>query len=54
MTGLDADSDHILEMACLITDSQLNIIAEVNRHYENMPIQIYWNFYHQKIQVKII
>ena len=29
MTGLDADTDHILEMACLITDSELNLIAEV-------------------------
>ena len=26
-------------------------------HYENMPIQIYWKFYHQKIekfQIKIL
>ena len=29
MTGLTADTDHILEMACLITDSQLNVVAEV-------------------------
>lgn len=29
MTGLNADTDHILEMACLITDSQLNVVAEV-------------------------
>lgn len=27
MTGLDIDKDHILEIACLVTDSQLNIIA---------------------------
>ena len=20
-------------------------------HYENMPIQIYWNFYHQKMKI---
>lgn len=28
MTGLDPDKDHVLEVACLVTDSQLNIIAE--------------------------
>ncbi|MFI4937693.1 MAG: oligoribonuclease [Candidatus Berkiellales bacterium] len=28
MTGLDTQNDHILEIATLITDSQLNIIAE--------------------------
>lgn len=29
MTGLDPDTCHILEMACLITDEELNIVAEV-------------------------
>lgn len=29
MTGLDIDKDEIIEMACIITDSDLNIIAEV-------------------------
>ena len=28
MSGLNIEKDHILEMACLITDKQLNIIAE--------------------------
>ena len=28
MTGLDAQTDHILEIATLITDAQLNIIEE--------------------------
>jgi oligoribonuclease len=28
MTGLDINKDHIIEMACLITDKNLNIIAE--------------------------
>ncbi|XP_076697549.1 oligoribonuclease, mitochondrial-like [Callospermophilus lateralis] len=28
MTGLDIEKDHIIEMACLITDSDLNILAE--------------------------
>lgn len=29
MTGLDIEKDQIIEMACLITDSDLNILAEV-------------------------
>lgn len=29
MTGLDVEKDQIIEMACIITDSDLNIIAEV-------------------------
>ena len=28
MTGLDIEKDHIIEMACLITDKNLNIVAE--------------------------
>lgn len=28
MSGLNIDKDHILEMACLITDKELNIVAE--------------------------
>ncbi|ESO03265.1 hypothetical protein HELRODRAFT_173544 [Helobdella robusta] len=28
MTGLDVDKCHLLEIACLITDDQLNIVAE--------------------------
>lgn len=30
MTGLDIEKDQILEMACLVTDSGLNILAEVS------------------------
>lgn len=30
MTGLDVEKDQILEMACLITDSDLNVLAEVS------------------------
>lgn len=29
--GLDVDTCHIIEMACLITDENLNIVAEVKR-----------------------
>lgn len=28
MTGLDVKKDRIMEVACLITDNQLNIVAE--------------------------
>ncbi|MCH8079265.1 MAG: oligoribonuclease, partial [Proteobacteria bacterium] len=28
MTGLDTDSDYIIEVATIITDAQLNILAE--------------------------
>lgn len=27
--GLDVEKDHIIEMACIITDGKLNIIEEV-------------------------
>ena len=27
-TGVDVDTDHILEMACIVTDGDMNIIAE--------------------------
>lgn len=29
MTGLDAMNDHIIEVCCLLTDGDLNIIEEV-------------------------
>jgi len=29
MTGLDAEKCHLLEVACIITDDQLNIVAKV-------------------------
>ncbi|KYN09727.1 putative oligoribonuclease [Trachymyrmex cornetzi] len=28
MTGLDVDKDHILEIACVVTDKKLNIVSE--------------------------
>ena len=31
--GLDIEIDKIIEMACLITDSNLNLIAEVLQQY---------------------
>ena len=30
-TGLDVEVDTILEMACIVTDTNLNIVAEVMR-----------------------
>uniref|UniRef100_A0A8C5P4K4 Exonuclease domain-containing protein n=1 Tax=Jaculus jaculus TaxID=51337 RepID=A0A8C5P4K4_JACJA len=35
MTGLDIEKDQIIEMACLITDSGLNILAEELQCYRN-------------------
>ncbi|XP_051787877.1 small fragment nuclease [Erpetoichthys calabaricus] len=37
MTGLDIEKDHILEMACIITDSELNIMAEGPNLIINQP-----------------
>ncbi|XP_055063809.2 small fragment nuclease [Misgurnus anguillicaudatus] len=37
MTGLDIDKDEIIEMACIITDSDLNIIAEGPNLIINQP-----------------
>lgn len=28
MTGLDANHDHILEIACVVTDANLNLVAK--------------------------
>lgn len=48
MTGLDSDSDYIIEIATIITDSQLNILAEgpvVAIHQDDSIIQAMdkWN-----------
>ncbi|XP_071061486.1 small fragment nuclease isoform X1 [Pseudochaenichthys georgianus] len=37
MTGLDIEKDQIIEMACLITDSELNIVAEGPNLIINQP-----------------
>ncbi|XP_071799397.1 oligoribonuclease, mitochondrial-like [Asterias amurensis] len=37
MTGLDVDKCHILEMACLVTDSDLNVVAEAPNLIINQP-----------------
>ena len=29
MTGLDVNKDHIIEMACIVTDANLKVIEEV-------------------------
>ena len=29
MTGLDIETDHLIEIACLVTDGNLNMVAEV-------------------------
>lgn len=40
MTGLDDTKDHILEAACLITDQDLNIVAEGPNIIINQPDSI--------------
>ncbi len=37
MTGLDVHKCHILEMACLVTDSDLNVVAEAPNLIINQP-----------------
>jgi len=51
MTGLDSDRDVIIEMATLITDTELNIIAEgpeivIQRHQELFETMDSWNREH--------
>lgn len=40
MTGLDYDTDKILEIACLVTDSNLNIIAEGPDLIIHQPVEV--------------
>lgn len=40
MTGLDDTKDHILEAACLVTDGDLNIVAEGPNLIINQPDSI--------------
>ena len=30
---------------------QLIVCTNVRNHYENMPIQMYWKFYNQKMKI---
>lgn len=40
MTGLDVRKDKIMEIACLVTDSDLNIVAEAPRLVIQQPSNI--------------
>lgn len=40
MTGLNVETDHILEIACLVTDAQLNLIAKGPNLIINQPDEI--------------
>ncbi|XP_012669755.1 small fragment nuclease [Clupea harengus] len=40
MTGLDIEKDEIIEMACIITDSELNILAEGPNLIINQPDEL--------------
>ena len=51
MTGLDTTSDHIIEIATIVTDSQLNELAEgpviaIHRSQEAMDAMDEWNTRH--------
>ena len=37
--GLDVNRDHILEMACIVTDKELNVIAEVHIQTPNTSVK---------------
>ena len=47
-TPQNAASDQGLH--CLLSSLWSNIFLRFN-HYENTPIQIYWEFYHQKMKI---
>uniref|UniRef100_A0A671TU63 Oligoribonuclease, mitochondrial n=1 Tax=Sparus aurata TaxID=8175 RepID=A0A671TU63_SPAAU len=40
MTGLDIEKDQIIEMACIITDSELNVLAEGPNLIINQPDEL--------------
>lgn len=40
MTGLDTKKNHILEIACIVTDKNLNIIAEGPNLIINQPKEV--------------
>ncbi|CAM1301746.1 REXO2 (predicted) [Pycnogonum litorale] len=40
MTGLDHEKDHIMEVACLITDGDLNILQECVHIILNLPDEV--------------
>ncbi|XP_044738496.1 probable oligoribonuclease isoform X2 [Chrysoperla carnea] len=40
MTGLDIEKDHILEVACLVTDGKLDIIAEGPNLILHQPVDV--------------
>ncbi len=51
MTGLDTDSDYIIEVATIVTDSELNILAEgpdiaVHQVEEILDAMDKWNTHH--------
>lgn len=40
MTGLELETCHILEVACIVTDAKLNIVAEAPDLIINQPSEI--------------
>lgn len=47
MTGLDVDTDHIIEMACLVTDRYLKVVAEVRLYFDKFQ-----SYFMKEITVK--
>lgn len=40
MTGLDPETDHIMEAACIVTDNHINVIAEGPNLIVHQPLEI--------------
>lgn len=51
MTGLDIDKDQIIEMACIVTDAELNILAEVRQKPFFFFFFIFLHFYDISIEI---
>ena len=55
LTGLEVESDHILEAACIVTDGDLNVVAECPLQVIHWPDDILNNMtewpkeHHQKV-----
>ena len=41
----------LIEHWAIGVGQSISAYAMEEKHYENMPIQIYWKFYHQKMKI---
>ena len=53
MTGLNVEHDRILEIACIVTDADLHIIAEVNKRYFVQHGLVYKVFDSSKLKINL-